>query len=62
MMLGKQTHKYSTQMNVIRCEDIKEEDNKDQVIEEETKHNPYLGQATESNIGQGTMNFVMQES
>jgi len=49
-------------MNMIRCEDIKEEDNKDQVIEEETKHNTYPVQATESNIGQGTMNFVLHES
>ena len=62
MMLGKQTHKYSTQMNVIRCEDVKEEDNKEQAVEEEIKHNPYLGQVTEDMIGQGTMNFVMHES
>ena len=62
MVLGKHTHKYSTQMNVIRCEDIKEEDNKQQSVEEEIKQNPYLGQVTEEQFGQGTMNFVMNET
>lgn len=65
IMIPGKANKFSTQMNIIKCEDIKEEDNSfinQQPIEEEQKQSTYLGQITEGTIPQGTMHFVIHES